>query len=508
LTKRTRKDQAKALLADEATFKLRVADLLEVWIKRNVASPLVPATLFMPVARAITMLTLKMQKNLLDQGTVNLNNRKDVTLLELEGALLARLRAVLVKRVLGRGKDYPRGEVVAAYAEGGAEGFARDVHGVLGECCDLAVRGFGASDSAEDASSAAASSSSSSSATRNATGKHPEVLQLASLAIIYMCRVLRGTSADGKTKNTDEASWGLLQEASAKQLLTETLLHDFIDRKSTRLTEDFFATLLTRLAPVVGGTLVGDLAELIERSHTDIAAEKVKQADKAARAQTVEDARQAARAAGASKKAAEKAAKKAGLAADAKVAARMNSAKANASKRKGTDEGDGGAAWRCRSQFQRGACVRLATAAVRSGAARGHESALVSALSAAVADVEGAGAAGVKVRSDLVLALVDLSEALASHAMANKAGKNAALGRDDAARLAAAAATLGRVVKTARGLKKRGHALKRVDKVQKKARKRAAEAAAAAAAAAKPEEVATGANKKKKRRRKTATAKN
>ena len=192
LVQATRKDQAKALLVEEVTFKLRVADLLEVWIKRNVASPLVPTVLFMPLANAIAALTLKVQKNLLDKGTANLNNRKDVTILELESALLARLRTVLVKRVLGKGKDYPRGEAVASYSGGGSEVFAKEVHTALEECCNMAMYGFGGSN--EEDSSAA------SSASRDGTGKHPEVLQLSSLAIIYMCRVLRGTSTSGSTK--------------------------------------------------------------------------------------------------------------------------------------------------------------------------------------------------------------------------------------------------------------------------------------------------------------------
>ena len=122
----------------------------------------------------------------------------------------------------------------------------------------------------------------------------------------------------------------------------------------------------------------------ITLSNTDIAMEKLKQKDKATRAQKVEEARQAARASGASKKAVERAARKAGLAADAEVASRVNLANSK-SKRKGSD-----AEWRCRSQFQRGVCARLAHVAVRSGAAEQHVRALIEAWVAAVVDVNAA----------------------------------------------------------------------------------------------------------------------
>ena len=457
LSKRTKRDQAKALLADEATFKLRVADLLEVWIKRNEISPYVPAALFMPLVRAIVLLTLKTQKNLLERGNVNLNNRKDVNLLELESALLTRLRAVLTKRVLGKGRDYPRGDVIAAYSEGGSDGFANDVHNVLEECCNVAVRGFGNSSD---------ESKSSSLTLQNTTGNHPEILQLLSLSIIYMCRVLRGTSKDGKSRNVDENSWGMLRENLAKSLLVDNLLFDFVSRKSSRLTEDFFSTLITRLAPIVGRVLVLTLAKLVEESNTDIAAEKEKQNDKIVRAQKVEEARQAARASGASKKAVERAAKKAGIAADAEVASRINAAK----KKKSTNKRKKGETeWLCRSQFQRGVCTRLSVIAVRSGAARGHESALIDATNAAVTDVEAAGNAGVKVRSDLVTALVDLCEVLAGQIKKTSANEETlSIPQVKVSALGAAAASLVGIVKSARGLQKRSHTLKKIERVQKK----------------------------------------
>ena len=98
------------------------------------------------------------------------------------------------------------------------------------------------------------------------------------------------------------------------------------------------------------------------------------------------------------------------------------------------------------------------------------------------------------------------AEALATHAM-SKAGKpQAGMGQDDAAQLAAATIALCGVVKTARGLKKRGHALKRLDKARKKVQKGMGHGVGTAGAEAPPATQATGTkgskNSKKKKKRK------
>ena len=75
--------------------------------------------------------------------------------------------------------------------------------------------------------------------------RHPAILHMATSAIVYCCRLLRGTNKDG-TKNTDDAEWGLLSSSTLAALVSEDLLRNYLTKKNTHISEEFMASLLTR----------------------------------------------------------------------------------------------------------------------------------------------------------------------------------------------------------------------------------------------------------------------
>jgi hypothetical protein len=433
LSKRVQRDQAKSLQIDEANFKLRVADLLEVWIKRNVDSTLVPTVLLLPLCQAIVKLTAKTQKSLdaasLSSSSSSSSSSRDVTLLELESALLGRLKQIVTKRILGKGKDYPRGPTAAAHVSngssaGGLEGFCDETMATLEACVELATT----------------------------AGRNPETTQLATSAIVYCCRVLRGTTKQGE-KNSDQHDWGLLNEKKLTEILSEKVLKDYLQRKSTRITEDFVSRLLTR-APLACSGLVPSLTCAIQQTTIDVTVEKERQIAKAKRAEIAERKRQEARER--KRDGSTQVTKKVEATAEDESA---SAASTLASKKRKRDDEDssGNSEWKCRSQFHRAASARLAVAALRSGAAREHSGDLVTALCSSVSDVERARVAGVKVRADVVKSLVELSSALSSH------GKLTEINVSLSA-LSESLVTLVNVVKTAAGIKQRGQLQKMIQK--------------------------------------------
>ena len=84
--------------------------------------------------------------------------------------------------------------------------------------------------------------------------RHPAILHMATSAIVYCCRLLRGTNEDG-TKNMDNAQWGLLPASTLKALVSDDLLMNYLTKKSTHISEEFMASLLTR-APLAMSVMV------------------------------------------------------------------------------------------------------------------------------------------------------------------------------------------------------------------------------------------------------------
>ena len=435
LSKKVQKDQAKSLQIDEANFKLRVADLLDVWVKRNASSSLVPTVLLLPIFQAITMLTSKTQKSLdaasssSSSASIKTNSSRDVTLLELESALLARLKHIVTKRILGKGREYPRGEEASKHVSGGLDGFRIETMSTLESCVELV----------------------------STSGRDPEITQMATSAVVYCCRVLRGTTKEGE-KNQDSNDWGLLEMNALSTILSDKVLKDYLQRKSTRITEDFICKLLTR-APLACSVLVPGLASALLYTTIDVDAEKDRQVAKKERADKAEQKKE--------RKRQEEKKKRNGIATDAienteteteTETQKQPSTGANTTKkRKRSDEDAIVSEWKCRSQFHRAASARLAVAALRSGAAREHVQTLTEALCASVKDVEQAHSAGVKVRADVVKSLVELSSAVSSHGKLNDQ-------TDLLTELTSALEILSNVVKTAAGIKQRGQLSKSITK--------------------------------------------
>ena len=58
---------------------------------------------------------------------------------------------------------------------------------------------------------------------------------MATSAVVYCCRVLRGTTKEGE-KNQDSNDWGLLEMNELSTILSDKVLKDYLQRKSTRIT--------------------------------------------------------------------------------------------------------------------------------------------------------------------------------------------------------------------------------------------------------------------------------
>ena len=98
---------------------------------------------FPPLCQAIVALTLKTQKSLnavsSTAATAAATSSKDVTLLELESALLARLQQIVVKRILGKGREYPRGETLLTHDHRGITGFQQEMGHTLEACVRMVI---------------------------------------------------------------------------------------------------------------------------------------------------------------------------------------------------------------------------------------------------------------------------------------------------------------------------------------------------------------------------------
>lgn len=231
LSKSSKKAEARMLQQQDMNFKLRVADLVDVWLRRHVTSIAAPATLLMVFLRTIVDLTLKQQQYLASEADESKSSRKrNAALRSLEKDLAERLRALLTKRLFAS-KAYPRGTSVASPVA------VETLHHVMGECVALA------------------------SATQNS-----DLAELATNALVYILKVLRGTQPDGShTSKADQSvsSWGLLNQDLLSSALVDKALRDYLKRKNSRLSESFFSTLIKR-SPRAASVLVAPLCEAIQ----------------------------------------------------------------------------------------------------------------------------------------------------------------------------------------------------------------------------------------------------
>lgn len=203
LSRKSKKRDALEIQRQELNFKMRVLDMIEIYLRRNSSS------IFAPQMLMSFMRALRACYESIDKGSSDKKERLS------RKSLLDRLLRVLNSRLLGK-KDVPERQFVVATSD------------VLHKCFEDLVK-------------------------EALTAPIPKHEEIASLCAIYVLRTLRSTR-----ENDGNELFGALDIDRVKKSLNFALVN-FLRKKNSKLTEKFFSNIFLRQPDVAMSTLAAGL---------------------------------------------------------------------------------------------------------------------------------------------------------------------------------------------------------------------------------------------------------
>ena len=225
LSNKNKKDERVEMERQELHFKMRVLDLLEIFLDKQSASVFVPQFL-LPLMRALRNCYKEIETKAGNKG-------KRVS----QKALLDRLMRIVKKKIF-QNKDYSRGSNVVKCQ--------KMLHDTIDNLIDNELL----------------------------LSPIPDHEEMATLAIIYLVKVLKGTK-DANSKGNDES---LMNHVRIKKSLDKVLLN-FLRRKNTRVSDKFFMNVMLRQPDLAVQCFADTLIETLKNKHVGIE-KATKNADK------------------------------------------------------------------------------------------------------------------------------------------------------------------------------------------------------------------------------------